>query len=261
MPSSFVQILPGAPTQSLQSLTTFTFRWKRYIVYISGKQLNILRSPTELLQAIQFDEELVAVKPEDDQGARIAAASAVNVWVLEAHTDNWNHVTWRKVLLLKREDGSDETRSLSWGNDGELLVGGSKLLSLFSVLIGYSVVKCLYNISPLHPLSKYPGPRLWRATRLCASYHHAAGDLYQQIAAIHEKYGPTVRIAPDELSFTAPAAWSQRYGRRASVPPVLKMRATARRRCEMDTIGYSQHQPDDVAQDHTARDFNLLYTW
>ena len=134
MPSSFAQILPGAPTQSLQSLTTFTFRWKRYIVYISGKQLNILRSPTELVQAIVFDEELVAVKAEDDQGARIAAASAANVWVLEAHTDNWNHVTWRKVLLLKREDTSDETRFLSWGNDGELLVGGSKLLSLFSVL-------------------------------------------------------------------------------------------------------------------------------
>jgi len=134
MPSSFAQILPGAPTQSLQSLTTFTFRWKRYIVYISGKQLNILRSATELVQAIPFDEELVAVKAENDQGARIAAASAANVWVLEAHTDNWNHVTWRKVLLLKREDASDETRSLSWGSDGELLVGGSKLLSLFSVL-------------------------------------------------------------------------------------------------------------------------------
>jgi hypothetical protein len=134
MPSSFAQILPGAPAQSLKSLTTFTFRWKRYIVYISGKQLNILRSPTELEQAVSFDEELVAVKAEDDQGARIAAASAANVWVLEPHTDNWNHVTWRKVLLLKREDASDETRSLSWGNDGELLVGGSKLLSLFSVL-------------------------------------------------------------------------------------------------------------------------------
>jgi hypothetical protein len=134
MPSSFAQILPGAPTQSLQSLTTFTFRWKRYIVYISGKQLNILRSPTELVQAIPFEEELVAVKAEGDQSARIAAASATSVWVLEAHTDNWNHVTWRNVLLLKRDDASDETRSVSWGNDGELLVGGSKLLSLFSVL-------------------------------------------------------------------------------------------------------------------------------
>lgn len=134
MSPPFAQILPGAPTQSLQSLTTFTFRWKRYVVYITGEQLNILRSPTELVQAVSFDEELVAVKAEGDQSARIAVASAANVWVLEAYTDNWNHVTWKKVLLLKREDGGDETRSVSWGNDGELLVGGTKLLSLFSVL-------------------------------------------------------------------------------------------------------------------------------
>lgn len=133
-PSSFAQILPGTPTQSLQSLTTFTFRWKRYIVYISGKQVNILRSPTELVQAISFDEELVSISAEGDQSAKIAVASTANVWVLEAHTDNWNHVTWRKSLLLKREDAGDQTRSVSWGNDGELLVGGSRLLSLFSVL-------------------------------------------------------------------------------------------------------------------------------
>jgi hypothetical protein len=135
MSSSFVQVLPGAPTQSLQSLTTFIFRWKRYVVYISGKQLNVLRSPTDLVQTISFDEKLVAVKVEGDQSARIAVASAANIWVLEAHTDDWNYVTWKKTLLLKREDASDEIRSVSWGNDGELLAGGTKLLSLFSVLI------------------------------------------------------------------------------------------------------------------------------
>lgn len=132
--SRFAQILPGAPTESLQSLTTFTFRWKRYVVYISGKQLNILRSPKELVQAVSFDEELVAVRAEGDQSAKIAVASEGNVWVLESQTDNWNQVTWRKVLLLKREDAGDKARSLSWGNDGELLVGGSRLVSLFSVL-------------------------------------------------------------------------------------------------------------------------------
>jgi hypothetical protein len=134
MPSSFAQILPGAPAEALQAITTFTFRWKRYIVYISGKQLNILRSPTELVQAITFDEELVAVKAEGEESAKIAVASSANVWVVESTTNDWNQVTWRKALLLKREDAGDETRSLSWGIDGELLVGGSRLVSLFSVL-------------------------------------------------------------------------------------------------------------------------------
>jgi hypothetical protein len=134
MSSSFAQILPGAPAEALQALTTFTFRWKRYIVYISGKQLNILRSPTELVQAITFDEELVAVRAEGEESAKIAVASSANVWVLESSTNDWNQVTWRKALLLKREDAGDKTRSISWGNDGELLVGGSRLVSLFSVL-------------------------------------------------------------------------------------------------------------------------------
>ena len=44
--------------------------------------------------------------------------------------------------------------------------------------------------------------------------HHARGDLYQCIAAAHQQYGKTVRIAPDELSFTAPEAWSQIYNSR-----------------------------------------------
>lgn len=76
------------------------------------------------------------------------------------------------------------------------------------------MLKLLYNISPFHPLAKFPGPLLWRASRLPASWHHAHGDLYQHIAAIHKKYGATVRIAPDELSFTTPEAWPQIYNSR-----------------------------------------------
>lgn len=76
------------------------------------------------------------------------------------------------------------------------------------------MLRLLYNISPFHPLYKYPGPIHWRATRLFASYYHASGSLFQKIEAIHEKYGPTVRIAPDELSFTSPEAWPQIYNSR-----------------------------------------------
>ncbi|KPI34338.1 Isotrichodermin C-15 hydroxylase [Cyphellophora attinorum] len=76
------------------------------------------------------------------------------------------------------------------------------------------LLKCIYNLSPLHPLHTYPGPRLWRASRIFASLHHARGDLYQQIARFHARHGPTVRIAPSELSFTDPAAWGTIYNSR-----------------------------------------------
>ena len=49
---------------------------------------------------------------------------------------------------------------------------------------------------------------------MAASWHQAHGDLYKCIDAIHTKYGPTVRIAPDELSFTNPEAWPQIYNTR-----------------------------------------------
>ena len=44
--------------------------------------------------------------------------------------------------------------------------------------------------------------------------HHARGDLYQQIALYHQRYGPVVRVAPNELSFSDPAAWQPIYNSR-----------------------------------------------
>jgi len=94
-------------------------------------------------------------------------------------------------------------------------------ISVLSTLVGLVVLKLIYNISPFHPLSKYPGPLLWRASRLPASYHHARGDLYKCIATMHAHYGATVRLAPDELSFTSPSAWPQIYNTR---PQLAKSR-------------------------------------
>lgn len=131
--SSFVQILPGAPTTSLQSLATFLFRQKRYISYISGRQLNLLSSPNTLIQALSFDEDLVSIAAETQTG-KITAASKKNVWVLEPHTEGWTKVWWQRTLLLVREDAGDQTQWLSWSNDGELLIGGTRQISLFNTL-------------------------------------------------------------------------------------------------------------------------------
>src|ERR1700744_1720583 len=86
VPSTFVEVLPGAPTTSLSSLSTFVFRHKRYIVYISGRQLSLLTSPTVLAQAVEFEEELIAVAAESQSG-KIVVASRREVWVLEPVTE------------------------------------------------------------------------------------------------------------------------------------------------------------------------------
>ena len=54
--------------------------------------------------------------------------------MLEPITEGWTKVWWQKSLLLVREDAGDEAHALSWGNEGEVLIGGSRQLSLFNTL-------------------------------------------------------------------------------------------------------------------------------
>lgn len=128
--STFGQILPGAPTSSLQSLTHFTFRQKRYVAYISGKQLNILASINVFVQAIKFDHELCSVIANDN--GSLVIGTRAEVLVLEPVIEGWTKVTWKTSLQFKREDAGDEARWLCWGTEGEVLIGGSHALSLFS---------------------------------------------------------------------------------------------------------------------------------
>ncbi|KAG5659484.1 hypothetical protein KAF25_002043 [Fusarium avenaceum] len=74
----------------------------------------------------------------------------------------------------------------------------------------YSVSLAVSNVL-FHPLAKYPGPVFRRASKIpylaamWTGYHHHA--MHQ----LHEKYGPIVRIAPNNLSFINPQAWKDIY--------------------------------------------------
>lgn len=70
----------------------------------------------------------------------------------------------------------------------------------------YTISLLLYNLF-LHPLRKFPGPPLNRATVLPKLYYLSRGRLVYHISDIHTKYGPVVRIAPSEIAFTDPQAW------------------------------------------------------
>ena len=76
----------------------------------------------------------------------------------------------------------------------------------------YLLGKAIYNIW-FHPLSKFPGPKLFTASRMTYARHMYNGTLNKEVVKAHEKYGEVVRIAPDELSFTsAETAWQDIYG-------------------------------------------------
>ncbi|KAI1501593.1 cytochrome P450 [Biscogniauxia marginata] len=73
-----------------------------------------------------------------------------------------------------------------------------------------TVSRLLY-LAFLHPLSKYPGPKLWAITRVPWTYHVLNGDLWHSLDKFHDQYGPVVRIAPDELTYIVPEAWKDIY--------------------------------------------------
>ena len=51
-----------------------------------------------------------------------------------------------------------------------------------------------YRLSPLHPLSRYPGPLLCKISKLWIIYLAYRGKLHLYYKSLHDTYGPIVRI-------------------------------------------------------------------
>jgi hypothetical protein len=83
--------------------------------------------------------------------------------------------------------------------------------------ITYTGSRLVYNLY-FHPLAKYPGPKIAAITRLWWLRIQLAGKFPLVIHDLHLKHGEIVRIAPNELSFTAAAAWKDIYGFRNGLP-------------------------------------------
>ncbi|KAL7952092.1 cytochrome P450 [Trichoderma barbatum] len=77
----------------------------------------------------------------------------------------------------------------------------------------YLVSVPVYNVW-FHPLRRYPGPRLWAATRIPYTRMALSGMAHRKILELHETYGDIVRIAPDELSYSTGTAWNEVMGHR-----------------------------------------------
>lgn len=81
-------------------------------------------------------------------------------------------------------------------------------------LCGLAIVKlllsCLYNLF-FHPLRHIPGPRLARVSRLWSRIGNFHGRKSERIHEAHLKYGSVVRVSPNEISFSDPAAVQDIY--------------------------------------------------
>ncbi|KAI2605294.1 cytochrome P450 [Hypoxylon fragiforme] len=82
---------------------------------------------------------------------------------------------------------------------------------IFSVVFARFVAVWTYNVW-FHPLAKFPGPFLGRASLLYRFIHTSRGKFHVAITDAHRKYGPIVRVAPNELSFASVESWKAIYG-------------------------------------------------
>ncbi|KAI9837891.1 MAG: hypothetical protein M1837_002681 [Sclerophora amabilis] len=80
-------------------------------------------------------------------------------------------------------------------------------------LIAFSLLGITIYRLVLHPLARYPGPKLAAATVMYEFYYDAIkGGMYVfEIQRMHEKYGPIVRISPNELHVNEPSFIDELY--------------------------------------------------
>ncbi|KAM0405844.1 hypothetical protein HYE67_010176 [Fusarium culmorum] len=78
--------------------------------------------------------------------------------------------------------------------------------TLVGVWFLYRLFVAVYNISPFHPLSRFPGPKIAAVSYLYEAYYDwwRVGRYGKVIRDMHERYGPIVRINPDELHCSDP---------------------------------------------------------
>jgi hypothetical protein len=76
----------------------------------------------------------------------------------------------------------------------------SSVWRLFVTSVAYLTVRTIYRLK-VHPLAKFPGPRLAAITSMYAGSYDLpfASSFCKELPRLHDEYGPIVRIRPNEL--------------------------------------------------------------
>ncbi|KAL2047631.1 hypothetical protein N7G274_000673 [Stereocaulon virgatum] len=119
----------------------------------------------------------------------------------------------------------------------------SKILLLIdrpiAVVTSCSIVYNLY----ISPLKNIPGPPLAKITSKWLTFKELAGNRSLAVAKAHEKYGPVIRLAPDELSFSDRSCIKELYMAGSKFPKSRRYVAFASgTRASFDMTDKDQHR-------------------
>ena len=73
----------------------------------------------------------------------------------------------------------------------DVIPSAVSIVYLIGIWVGYRFLIVLYNISPFHPLVKFPGPKIAAASYLYEAYYDwwLVGRYGHEIRRMHERYG------------------------------------------------------------------------
>ena len=97
-------------------------------MYISGSAICILDQPNHLLQTIYHDDtEIFDAVAVDEETGRIAAATRSRIYIYSPFGEDAGALKWSQQCYLDCEAAPGCESAVSWGLDGEILLGSSKL--------------------------------------------------------------------------------------------------------------------------------------
>ena len=135
---------------------------------------------------------------------------------------DWNQFVYELYKAYHLDSIYSSITNVSFGVPSRIVIivscvrnepfGFVRLELMTTKILLYPIAKAIYNIY-FHPLSKYPGPILAKATKIPVALVQWEGNLSQWTSDLHTHFrSDVVRIAPDELSFIASSAWKDIYG-------------------------------------------------
>ncbi|KAI6093965.1 cytochrome P450 [Hypoxylon rubiginosum] len=83
-------------------------------------------------------------------------------------------------------------------------------LLLASSINIYAFTRCVYLLF-FHPLAKYPGPKIAAISNVWYGYQWLSGRYPWAMQRVLREYGDVVRVAPNELVFISPKAYTDIY--------------------------------------------------
>lgn len=75
-------------------------------------------------------------------------------------------------------------------------------------------------------MAGFPGPKLYGGSNIPKMIQQLRGNIHDKMLELHQQYGPVVRLAPNELTYTSATALKEIYGNRGGkslMPPQVSL--------------------------------------